>query len=78
MLEKETSAYFNGTVKQLSLLLVRRVLVFIIRVKCRREHLTQVARARSHLYFEIHLLSFLYRAIRKNSPRRDSNTDDFL
>lgn len=44
MLEKETSAYFNGTVKQLSLLLVRRVLVFIIRVKCRREHLTQVTR----------------------------------
>lgn len=40
---EETSAYFNGTVKQLSLL-VHRVLVFIIRVKCRREHLTQVTR----------------------------------
>lgn len=62
---EETSAYFNGTVKQLSLL-VHRVLVFIIRVKSSRTFDTShsaVPWARSHLYFEIHLLSSLHRAI---------------
>lgn len=37
---EETSAYFNDG----EATVVHRVLVFIIRVKCRREHLTQVTR----------------------------------
>lgn len=79
---EETSAYFNGTVKQLSLL-VHRVLVFIIRVKC-REHLTQVTRLSlerdrifisKFTYFRRYIDSF--DPVRKNSLRRDSNTNDF-
>lgn len=71
------------TVKQLSLL-DHRVLVFIIRVKCRREHLTQVTRLSlerdrifisKFTYFRRYIDSF--DPVRKNSLRRDSNTNDF-
>lgn len=74
---EETSAYFNGTVKQLSLL-VHRVLVFIIRVKCRREHLTQVTRLSlerdrifisKFTYFRRYIERFLWSCTQKFSAK---------